>query len=356
MWALKPGLLTYVLAVEAVALGATIVLISHSRVGLGDLLMLAAIIGLGLAKEELTRHVERMRRRFSDTPHQNMTSVWTLAAAVLLPPGLAVVVVAALYAYLWLRIWQPLHGERVWKVVFNASTVTLSCHAATGSMHAFGAYPLVGWREVALATVTILIYSVVNLGLAAGALALMTTERTARRLLGTPSDAALEYATLTMGAVAAILLVYAPTAVLLLIPTLVVLHQNVLLRQLEEAASTDAKTGLLNATTWRSLALAELDRARREGTKLGILAIDLDHLKSINDGKGHLVGDQVLVAVAEQLKQKTRQGDLLGRFGEDEFILLCPAVDAEDLLVIAERVRESVERLSMPDVDLVLCP
>lgn len=352
LWTLKPGLLAYVLTVEAVALGAAIALISGSHVVPGDLLMLAALVGLGLGKEELTRHVERMRRRFSDTPHQNMTSVWTFAAAVLLPPGLAVVVVAALYAYLWLRIWHPLHGERVWKAVFNASTVTLSCHAATGIMHAVGAYPLAGWREVGLAAVAILIYSVVNLGLAAGALALMTTKRTVRLLLGTPADAVLEYATLTVGAVAAILLVYAPAAVLLLIPTLVVLHQNVLLRQLEEAASTDAKTGLLNATTWRSLALTELDRAKRDESGLGLLLLDLDHFKSINDGNGHLVGDQVLVAIAEQLRQGTRQYDVLGRFGGDEFVVLCPSVDAQGLVAIAERTRKSIEQLSIPDVEL----
>lgn len=352
LWTLNRSLLAYALTVESVTLGTTVLLIGHAHVGARDLLMLAAIVGFGLAKEELTRHVERIRRRFSDTPHQNMTSVWTFAAAVFLPPGLAVGVVAVLYAYLWLRIWRPLHGERVWKVVFNASTATLSCHAATITMHAVNAYPLIGWREVGLATVAILIYSAVNLGLAAGALALMTTERTVRRLFGTLADAALEYATLTIGAVAAILLVHAPAAVLLLIPTLVVLHQNVLLRQLEEAASIDAKTGLLNATTWRSMALTELDRAKREGTTLGILLLDLDHFKSINDGKGHLVGDQVLAAIAEQLKQGTRQYDVLGRFGGDEFVLLCPGVDVTALIAIAERTRTSVEQLPIPDVDL----
>lgn len=352
LWTLRPSLRMYVLSVEAVAIGTTIALLSQAHIRLVDLVMLAAIVGLGLVKEELTRHVERMRRRFSDTPHQNMTSVWTVAAAVLLPPGLAVVVVAALYAYLWLRIWRPLHGERVWKVVFNASTVTLSCHAATATAHATDVYPLTGWRELGLATIAILIYSVVNLGLAGGALALMTTNRTVRGLLGTPADAALEYATLTIGLVAAILLVDAPAAVALLIPTLVVLHQNVLLRQLEEAASTDPKTGLLNARTWRSLALTELDRAHREGTQLGLLLLDLDNFKSINDSKGHLVGDQVLVAIAEQLKQGTRPYDILGRFGGDEFVLLCPGVDAHSLVAVAERMRTSVERLAIPGVEL----
>ncbi len=251
LWTLGRSLLAYVLAVEAAALGMTVVLIGQQHLGLGDLVMMGAIIGLGLGKEELTRHVERMRRRFSDTPHQNMTSPWTFAAALVLPPGLAIVVVATLYTYLWLRIWSPLHAARAWKVVFSASTVVLSCHSATVVLRTFGSYPLVDWRNAALVTAAILVYSAVNLGLVAGAIALMSSERTLRRLFGTADDAALEYTTLAIGGVAVILLHEAPGWVVLLVPALVVLHKNVLVRQLEEAASTDPKTGVLNATTWQ---------------------------------------------------------------------------------------------------------
>jgi diguanylate cyclase (GGDEF)-like protein len=349
LWTLTRGVLAYVLAVEIAALGLTIAMISHQRVGFGQLAMLTALVGLGLAKEELTRRVEAIRRRYSDTPHQNMTSVWTFAAALLLPPGSAAVVVAALYTYLWLRIWSPAQGARAWKVVFSASAVTLSCHSATGIMHAWGVHSLPNGTAVMAVVIAILIYSIVNLGLVAGAIALMTTERSPRRLFGTPSDAALEYATLTIGGVAAALLQYTPWSVLLLIPGLVVLHRNVLVRQLEEAASSDPKTGLLNATRWRSLAQAELDRAKRDQTQLGILMIDLDQFKRINDGNGHLVGDRVLVEVATVLKQHTRQYDVLGRFGGDEFVLLCPGVDAEQLVGVAERIRESIEQLAIED-------
>ncbi len=80
--------------------------------------------------------------------------------------------------------------------------------------------------------------------------------------------------------------------------------------------------------------------------------LDLDYFKSINDRMGHLVGDQVLHAVAEQLDQDTRPYDLLGRFGGDEFVLLCVGVDAEALVAIAERARASIERLAIPGTDL----
>src|SRR6266498_1413646 len=68
LWTLRPGLRTYALAVEATAVGVTIALLSHAHIQLADLLMLAAIVALGLAKEELTRNVERMRPRRHRSP------------------------------------------------------------------------------------------------------------------------------------------------------------------------------------------------------------------------------------------------------------------------------------------------
>ena len=350
LWTLRRGLLAYVLTVQAAAIGTTFALVSHQRVDSVDLTMLAGIIALGIVKEEMTRHVERMRRRFSDTPHQNMTSVWTLAAALVLPPGLAVVVVAVLYAHLWLRTWHPVRTVRVWKLVFSASAVTLSCYTATGIRQLIGPAALAdgAGETVALLIVAILVYSVVNLGLVAGAIAMLTTERTARRLLGTIDDVILEYATLALGAVAAICLLRSPWVVVLLIPALFALHRVVLIRQLQEAASTDSKTGLLNATAWQSLAKREFDRAARDRTGFGVLMLDLDHFKHVNDTHGHMVGDQVLVAVAARLTQEMRDYDLLGRFGGEEFTVLCPELAATELAGVGERIRRAVEHVVVP--------
>ncbi|WP_460401625.1 GGDEF domain-containing protein [Actinophytocola sediminis] len=326
-------------------------MLNAQQIRLSDLAMLAGITALGVVKEELTRHIEQMRRRYSDTPHQNMTSVWTLAAALVLPAGLAAVVVAALYAHLWFRTWQPVHNVRVWKLVFSASAVTLSCHTATGIQQLIGQHELAAatsWRTIALLLVAVVLYSVVNLGVVAGAIALMSTERTARRLLGTLSDVLLEYATLAMGVIAAIFLLRSPIIVLFLFPVLLVLHRNVLIRQLEEAATTDSKTGLLNATAWRTLATTEFDRTVRDGTSAGVLMLDLDLFKRINDTHGHAAGDQVLAAVATQLAGEMRAYDLLGRFGGEEFVAFCPDVTAEDLISLAERLRQAVEQLAVP--------
>jgi diguanylate cyclase (GGDEF)-like protein len=350
LWSLRPALLAYVLAVQLAALASTFVLVSAHHIGQRDLVLLAVLIAGGVLKEEMTRHVERMRRRFSDTPHQNMTSVWTLAGALVLPPGLVAVVVATLYAYLWLRTWHPVRSVRVWKLVFSVSAVTISCYTATGIRQLIepGALADGGLQTVAWLVVAIVAYSVVNLGLVAGAIALMTTERTARRLLGTLDDGVLEYATLALGAIAAILLVHTPWVVVLLVPVLYALHRIVLIRQLEEAASTDSKTGVLNATAWQTLARREFERALRDRTGFGILMLDLDHFKHINDSHGYAVGDRVLVAVAECLAREVRDYDLLGRFRGEEFMILCPELDAADLAGVGERVRGAVEALVVP--------
>lgn len=351
IWTLRPFLRVYVLVVQAAAIGATVVLLAAQRVSVGNLAMLAFITTMGIVKEELTRNVERMRRRYSDTPYQNMTSAWTFAAALVLPAGLSAVVVTMLYTHLWIRVWRPILGARPWKVVFSASTVILSCHAANVIQQLVGHDALAeprAWHTVALLIAAVVLYSVVNLGLVAGAIALLTTEHTAKHLFGTLSDALLEYATLALGALAAILLLRSPWVVVFVIPVLIVLHRNVLIRQLEEAASTDAKTGLLNATAWRGLATSEFERIAPEGTQCGILMLDLDQFKRVNETYGHLTGDQVLRTVADRIAAEMRGYDLLGRFGDGELVAFCPDLTSDDLANLGERLRRTIEQLAVP--------
>jgi diguanylate cyclase (GGDEF)-like protein len=352
LWSLRRALLAYVLTVQVLALIVTVLLTSSQRIGVADLVMLAVIVAMGIAKEELTRHVERMRRRFSDTPYQNMTSVWTLAAALVLPAGLAAVVVVALYTHLWIRTWRRVRTTRLWKQMFSVSAVALSCHTATGIEQLIGRSALAETttpRTVAVLVLVVVAYSVVNLGLVAGAYALMTTDRTARHLLGTLNDALLEFATLAMGVMAAVYLVRSPLLVIFLIPVLIVLHNTVLIRQLEEATSIDPKTGLLNTTAWLALAGHEFDRAKRDTTAIGLLTIDLDQFKRINVTYGDRAGDTVLRAVADAIQQETREDDVVGRHHE-EFVVLCPDLTIEDLQGVGERIRMAVERLAVPVV------
>jgi len=113
-------------------------------------------------------------------------------------------------------------------------------------------------------------------------------------------------------------------------------------------AATDALTGLSN----RRLALALLDQLARD-CRLDlapvILLADLDHFKQINDGWGHAMGDQLLVAVAGALRASTRDADTVARWGGEEFLVVLPATRAGEATELAERLRLRVEALQVAD-------
>ncbi len=116
-------------------------------------------------------------------------------------------------------------------------------------------------------------------------------------------------------------------------------------KRLESAANTDALTQLLNR---RALdrALAEIERdARKQSMHVGVLMVDLDHFKAVNDEHGHLVGDAVLAAVAQVLKKRCRKGDVVGRWGGEEFLVVLPCCPAEPAHRIAVELRDSIRSL-----------
>jgi diguanylate cyclase (GGDEF)-like protein len=115
-------------------------------------------------------------------------------------------------------------------------------------------------------------------------------------------------------------------------------------RKLQQAALTDALTGLFN----RRYALDRLDRewaiATRAGTPLACLVIDIDHFKRVNDTHGHDVGDHVLQATAAVLRDTLRQGDVVCRLGGEEFVVIGPGMDRDQATACAERLRAAAER------------
>ncbi|MCT2582846.1 MFS transporter [Actinophytocola gossypii] len=351
LWREPARVLALLLVVETAAAGLTLFHALRASVDGTDLAMLGIIVGLGVAMGEMTRHVERVRRRFNDTPHVNLTSVWTFSAILVLPTALVPVVTCALYLHLFWRSWYRVRSVRAYRLVFTASTVVLAAHSASAIRYQLAPGDLTDWGrpEVFAAIVlAVLVYSAVNLGLVATAITLHEQRLSLRRALGTGKEAALEYGTIGLGAINAILLALHPSWSLMMVPALLVLHRSVLLRQLEEAASTDQKTGLANATAWTNLATAEVRRAARDETRVGVLMVDLDHFKAVNDLHGHLVGDRVLQAVADTLTACAGRYDVVGRWGGEEFVVLCPEITREELHATGERICERVRELRVP--------
>jgi diguanylate cyclase (GGDEF)-like protein len=115
-------------------------------------------------------------------------------------------------------------------------------------------------------------------------------------------------------------------------------------RQLEELATTDGLTGCLNKRAFLEQLDQQLMAAQRFGRKLSLIVTDLDHFKAVNDTYGHATGDRVLQELSQVLKRVKRETDLVARFGGEEFCVLCEETDAKGARLLAERVREELER------------
>ena len=109
---------------------------------------------------------------------------------------------------------------------------------------------------------------------------------------------------------------------------------------LEQQNTRDALTGVSNRAFFDQKINAEIKRSRRERTTLGLLMIDIDHFKAINDKYGHLVGDLVIKAVAHRLQQELKRStDHVCRYGGEEFAVILPNTSSEGAMVLAEQLR-----------------
>jgi diguanylate cyclase (GGDEF)-like protein len=119
--------------------------------------------------------------------------------------------------------------------------------------------------------------------------------------------------------------------------------------ELRHLAQTDDLTGLNNRRWFLQLSKQALRYTRRMRTPLAVCMVDLDHFKTINDTKGHSAGDTVLILVAEECRKELRETDIIGRFGGEEFVITFPNANADNAVVIAERLRIRIENFRLPD-------
>jgi diguanylate cyclase (GGDEF)-like protein len=124
------------------------------------------------------------------------------------------------------------------------------------------------------------------------------------------------------------------------------LHETV-----QRQAVTDELTGLFNHRRFQEVMAAEVDRARRYDTEMGLIMLDIDNFKRVNDTYGHMQGDMVLREVARVLRQSAREIDEPARYGGEEMAVALPQTDLDGAYRFAERVRQRIEALELPLLD-----
>jgi diguanylate cyclase (GGDEF)-like protein len=121
--------------------------------------------------------------------------------------------------------------------------------------------------------------------------------------------------------------------------------------QVQRQAVTDELTGLFNHRRFQEVITAEVERTRRFGQELGLIMLDIDDFKRVNDNYGHLQGDLVLKEVARALRDSAREIDEPARYGGEEMAVALPQTGLEGAYEFAERVRQRIERLQIPLLD-----
>ncbi|ABV36545.1 conserved hypothetical protein [Shewanella sediminis HAW-EB3] len=124
-------------------------------------------------------------------------------------------------------------------------------------------------------------------------------------------------------------------------------------KEIERLSVTDTLTGLNNRRRLDELFINEFDRFNRYERQFSMILLDVDHFKQVNDKFGHKVGDKVLIEMGEILASSVRKNDLLGRWGGEEFLLICPETSIDGAIDLAEKIRKIIEDTDFPEIGSV---
>lgn len=356
LWQAPRQVLIYLAVVEVVAVAASVGTAVLRPVSGADWARFGVLIVGAAIYIELTRSIERQREFVAGGPYVDTKSVWSFAAVLVCPPALATLMVVFTYALAWFRIWPRQRPCPLYRWIFSGATVLLGTQLAVAVLHlGMSHYPGIptaqlpaGILELGIVALAGLARFAANYGLVMVAILLAAPDIRLTKVLENFSDQFLEVAALGLGLVAATLAMTEPLVLVGVVLALVALHRGVLLAQFRQAARIDAKTGLYASGWWPQLAERALDRAKVRGTGLAVLMLDLDHFKNVNTLHGHLGGDQALRAVAQEIASETRDYDMTGRFGGEEFIVFLPEVEPVEVHRIAERIRQRIHGLVVP--------
>jgi diguanylate cyclase (GGDEF)-like protein len=348
VWQLPRWLAVCVTTVIAANAAAVACALAFEPVRLGDLRLCAVFVGCGAASVELTRRAGEQEGLTRD-----VYGIWDLPTAVLLPPLYALLIPLPRTVLTEWRIRRTLLHRRAYSTAVHglanaaASLVFRTAAPALGGGAAgLGAHAL-AW--ITLAAGSGLVSIAVESALILPPIKATAPPGTRLRSLALDQEVMCNQVTeLCLAVLTAFATAYSALALVVALPLVTVLQRSLRHASLAAAARTDAKTGLLNAGSWQREAAVEVTRAAPAQTPLAVAIADIDHFKAVNDTHGHLAGDAVLAAVSATMRDLLRDCDLCGRFGGEEFAMLLPRTTAAQALEIAERIRQGISQLAVP--------
>jgi diguanylate cyclase (GGDEF)-like protein len=340
------------LAVDVAAITLLATAVAHDDLDRSDIGRFVLLFGLSTVYSVAAGRVERIARMFrAGTIWTNQQSIWIAAGIVVLPGALVGLLVVALYARSLVRAVRDASG-RPHRIVFSAAAAVLAAMAAHAvfqwSSGPSSAQPITALAAVAAA----LTFTLLSLGIVVTGRRLAESTIPWSAVLPRRSQLTDEATALTLGLMLAGVVLGLPwlsPAVLILVAAV---HRSSLAPGLQEAACTDAKTGLLTLNAWRDQVSRAISGLERRNATAAVLMIDLDHFKAINDTYGHLAGDRVLKAAAGSLRRELRTYDAVGRFGGEEFLVFLSDTGRAGAQIIADRLRRRVRELHEGDPDL----
>ena len=347
--AMPTSLIVYVTILLGFDLGLTGWEISDTSLHASDVTLFAGLLVAAVVC------VEAMRRLGQPSGvSRDLLSAWWLPIALLLPPAYALLAPFVVGAVLYAQGRQKPFYRRV----FSAAALGLAGAAASTTFHQLipgialatlhGSYAWLSRPAVIPATLgCAILFDIVNTSLVAVAAHLADPGEPLGKVLWDRETLLLDLTETCVGILVTITCALSFLLLLVALPPVILLQRSLMHQQLQAAASTDPKTGLLNATAWQREADAEVARALRNQTPVALLLIDVDHFKQVNDGYGHLIGDEVLRGLAAELRRQVRESDVVGRFGGEEFTVLLPGIEATGACRIAERLRHSASVLEV---------
>ena len=125
--------------------------------------------------------------------------------------------------------------------------------------------------------------------------------------------------------------------------------------EIRRLSVTDKLTQLYNRLKIDEVLEMELDRARRTKWPFGVILLDIDHFKHVNDNFGHQIGDKTLYDLSRLMEKNVREIDIVGRWGGEEFIIIAPKTDIEGTTILAEKLRKKIEQYNFDKIDGLTC-